>query len=351
MQSVNKILIIRFSSFGDIVLTSPLIRSLRAKYPDALIDFLVKSEFTELVKFNPNLSAVFELKSSDIGELRKLKKKVRNERYDIILDLHNSLRSRYVRSYSGAKKVSVIDKRIIARFALVNFKWNLYNSVVSVPARYFETARAFGVTDDGSGLEIFLPEDCATMVGSVIGKYGIDQYKNVIGLAPASRHFTKRWPQEKFVEFGLHLCKTNSAKLLIFGGKEDADYCGDIAQMINADLKQNAAVSFAGKFSLLETAAALDHCAVVVSNDTGIMHLAAARKRNVVAIFGSTVQEFGFFPYGTENIVLETEKLSCRPCSHIGRDRCPEGHFKCMKDIQVDNVLSAVLAMLQKPRN
>jgi ADP-heptose:LPS heptosyltransferase len=168
----------------------------------------------------------------------------------------------------------------------------------------------------------------------------------VVGLVPAAKHFTKQWLPERFVALGEMMAKKHRAKIFVFGGKTETDYCGDIAQMINANLGLSVAESFAGKFSLLETAAALDFCGVVVSNDTGLMHLAAARKKKVVALFGSTVREFGFFPYGTDHIVVEQSGLPCRPCSHIGLAKCPEGHFKCMKDTTVEQVVEAAEKLL-----
>lgn len=349
MRAINKILIIRFSSIGDIILASPLIRALRAAHPDALIDFLVKSEYAELVRYNPHLSSIIELKTSEKEELKQLKLKIRSEHYDVIFDIHNSLRSRYLRKFSGAKHTSVVNKRLIARFARVNLKRNIYSKVISVADRYFETASAYGVRDDGKGLEIFIPDDTVSAVRALMSKYNLSRYERVVGFAPSAKHFTKRWPTERFVELGITISKQHMAKILIFGGKDDADYCGDIAHMINADLGSSAAESIAGNFSLLETAAALDSCNVVVSNDTGLMHLAAARKRDVVAVFGSTVREFGFFPYGTRSIVVENESLPCRPCSHIGLAACPEGHFKCMKDITAGRVYAAVEELSNTP--
>jgi len=342
MRAINKILIIRFSSIGDIVLASLLIRTLRNAYPDALIDFLVKSEYAELVRHNPYLSSVIELKTSETDERTTLKRRIRSEQYDLIVDIHNSLRSRYLRMFSGAKRTTVINKRIIPRFALVKFKKNIYKDVVPIAERYLETVSKLNVQNDGKGLELFIPEDTMSAVSAIIQKYNLDRYETVYGFAPTAKHFTKRWPQERFVELGIRIAKNSRTKIFIFGGKEETDYCGDIAQMMNAELGSSAAESMAGKFSLLETAAALDYCSVVVSNDTGIMHIAAARKRNLVAIFGSTVREFGFFPYGTNNVVVEQEGLDCRPCSHIGRNSCPKGHFKCMKDISTDTVLAAI---------
>jgi lipopolysaccharide heptosyltransferase II len=349
MRALNKILIIRFSSIGDIVLASSLIRALRMSYPDALIDFLVKSEYAELVRFNPHLSSVITLRTSKMEELTDLRRRIGSERYDAIFDIHNSLRSRFLRLFSGAKHVSVVNKRVLPRFVLVKFKRNLYNEVLSVANRYLETAAMYGVHDDGKGLEIFIPDDTASAVLAIMGKYNLTRYERVVGFAPAAKHYTKRWLPERFVELGIKLAKQERAKILVFGGKNDSDFCGDIAQLINSDLDSSAAESLAGKFSLLEIAAALDYCHVVVSNDTGVMHLAAARKRNVVAIFGSTVREFGFFPYKTKNLVIEQEGLPCRPCSHIGLAQCPKGHFKCMRDINVDRVLSATRELFEPP--
>jgi heptosyltransferase-2 len=319
---------------------------LRSSYPQAQIDFLVKSQFAELVEFNPHLSSVIELKTGENEELRALRKKIHNKHYDVILDIHNNLRSKYIRLFSGARIIRVVNKIVLRRFLLVNFKFNFYGQEVPVAERYLRTAKVLGVADDKKGLEIFVPEEIQTEIRVKLSKFKIDTFPFVIGLAPTAKHFTKRWPQERFVELGAYLAKERSAKILIFGGKDDAEYCGDIAQMINSLRTSNRAESLAGSLTLLETAAALDACQLVVTNDSGMMHFAAARKRKVVAIFGSTVKEFGFFPYGTEYVVVEQQGLDCRPCSHIGREKCPKGHFRCMKDTDVESVLDAVNSLL-----
>ncbi len=347
MRSLDKILIIRFSSLGDIILASPLVRILRAAYPLARLDFLVKAEYAEILKFNPHLSAVVELKTSDREELRTMKRRIRDERYDAILDIHNSLRSRYLRFFSGAGKVRVVDKRIARRCALIAFRWNMYRSVVPVTERYLETVRSFGLHDDGLGPEIYVPEETAASVRSMMEKYRLDRSEAVLGMAPGARHFTKRWPLDRFVDLGVTAAKEGRAKLLIFGSKSEREYCGDVVQQINARLGSAAAFNLAGGLSLLETAAALDACRLLITNDSGLMHLASARLRPVVAIFGSTVREFGFFPQGGQDIVLERRELACRPCSHIGRESCPRGHFRCMKDVSSAEVWDAAIIVLE----
>src|SRR5260221_2182953 len=159
MRNLNKILLIRFSSLGDIVLATPLIRMLRTAYPVAQIDFRVKREYAELLKCNPHLSSVIELRSDDRDELKSLKEAIRRERYGAIIDLHNSLRSRYLRAFAGARSVRAVNKRIAERSFLVRFKLNFYHGVVPVAERYLTTARKFGVKDDGRGSEIYVPEE------------------------------------------------------------------------------------------------------------------------------------------------------------------------------------------------
>ncbi len=350
MPGLQKVLIIRLSSIGDVVLASPFIRVLRARFPKAQIDFLVKSEYAELVRFNHHLSSVIELKTPDFSELGALRKKIRRERYDAIFDLHNSLRSRYLRTYSGARTVSVVDKRVFERFVLIKFKRNLYKNAAPIAERYFETAHRSDVKDDGKGLEIFVPDETLSAVSSIMAKHRLDQYNTVLGMAPAAEHATKMWPGERFAEVALEAARVHQAKIFIFGGQEDTKRCEEIAGLVNSSAGMEAAVSFAGRLSLLETAAALDFCDVVVCNDTGIMHLAAARQRNVVALFGPTVKEFGFFPYGTHARVIEQNGLPCRPCTHIGSELCPQRHFRCMKDTTVDQVFQALTPMIAHPQ-
>jgi heptosyltransferase-2 len=314
---------------------------LRKQFPAAQIDFLLKKEYADLVRYNSHLTSVIELKDGDRRQLRLLGKYLRRQKYDQILDLHNSLRSRYLRVVSCARR-TVVRKRVVARYALVHWKRNYYRDIVPVPDRYLETAQALGVLDDGEGLEIVVPEDIRVSVRARLARYHLEQYERVIGFAPTARHFTKRWPAERFVECGVSLSKTRKTKVLVFGGKEDGEYCGDIAHLINTTAGYSVAENLSTDFTLLETAAVMDTCAVVLSNDTGLMHLAAARKRKVVAVFGSTVREFGFFPYQTESAVVERTGLPCRPCTHIGRKECPAGHFRCMKDISSDDVFSIV---------
>ena len=349
MINPEKILIIRLSSIGDIVLATPLARVLRVRFPSSHIDFLVRKEYAELVRYNKNLNRIVEFDAkTGFSGLRTLKIQLRAEHYDIVLDIHNSLRSRYLRMLIGVKNIVVVNKHIFARTMLVKFKKNFYRGLVSVVDRYIETVNTFGVRNDNAGLEMHVPDEMRARVKKRMAVLGVDRNKKIIGFCPSAKHATKCWPQERFAELGIRLSNEYSAKILLFGGLADKDRCRAIAVAINEQSGNGNVVDLSGELSLLDTAAAMEYCNILVTNDSGLMHVASAMKKKVVAIFGSTVREFGFFPVGTECIVERTG-LYCRPCSHIGRSTCPEGHFRCMNEIQVDEVAKAVKDILVSP--
>jgi heptosyltransferase-2 len=346
MFEPKKILVIRFSSIGDIVLASPLIRVLRKRLPSSQIDFVVRKQYAGLVHYNPHLNFIYEFDAQGgFEELHRLASTIRHEKYDLIIDIHNSLRSRYIRSFSGAKDVVVINKRIFARTMLVRLKKNYYQDIVSVADRYIEPLGTYGIENDAQGLEIFIPDETVSRVSGKMSSLKLRTFKKVIGFCPSAKHATKRWPEERFIEAGIRLVRELKAKVILFGGKSDIALCTAIANGINSKSEGECATEYSDQFSLLETAAAMQFCDVIVTNDSGLMHIAAAMKKKVVAIFGSTVREFGFFPVDTENIVIERKGLYCRPCSHIGRSNCPEGHFRCMNEIQIDDVVDAIKAV------
>jgi lipopolysaccharide heptosyltransferase II len=344
----DKTLIIRFSSIGDIVLASPLLRVLRKKFPAAQIDFVTKKEYSGLVRNNPHVNCTFEFDAAlGLSGLHHLKEKIRREQYDLILDIHGSLRSRYLRAAAGARDVMTINKRIAARTMLVKFKRNFYRNTVSVADRYIEPLRTFGIENDGKGLELFIPDEVMFGVSGKLAPLRLNRYEKVIGFCPSARHETKRWPHERFAAAGSLLAREFDAKMLLFGSAEDKPICDPIAQSINSGSDQERAVNLCGVLDLLETAAAMEFCDIIVTNDSGLMHIATAMKKKIVAIFGSTVREFGFFPLGRDAIVLERAGLPCRPCSHIGRNKCPESHFKCMNEIQVEDVVQSVAGFIE----
>lgn len=345
-NSINKILIIRFSSVGDIVLASPLIRVVRKKFPVAQIDVVTRREYAELIRHNHNLNFTFEYDASTaFAGLKALKRRLREEKYDLILDIHNSLRSRYLRSIRGAE-ILTIDKRVYERTMFVKFKKNLYKEIIPIADRYIEPLGKFGIENDGIGLEMHIPDEVLFDVSGKIGSLQLSRFEKVLGVCPFARHFTKRWPLDRFAETAIQFVNKYDGKVMIFGGPGDEEANEQLVGLIASATPEEYVSSFVGKFSLLESAAAMEYCDAILTNDTGLMHIAAAMKKKVVAVFGSTVREFGFFPPQESSLVLEVPGLACRPCSHVGLSECPEQHFRCMDVITSDQAVNSIAQLL-----
>lgn len=345
--TLRKTLIIRFSSVGDIVLSTPLIRALRRRFPQSQIDFLARSEYAELLRGNPNLTTVREFPAGgSLDDIHRLRTAIVDSGYDLIFDIHGSLRSRIL--CRGLKNVVRVRKRVVPRTLLVRFKVDLYRFFGGAPGvaeRYLETAGPFA-DDDGEGPELFPSPAAFARTKDLLG--GLAEGNGLaIGICPSARHATKIWPAERFAGAAATLGKNLDAAILLFGSSAETGQCQEIAEAIHALGSGVPILDLSGRLSLIETAAAMDRCEVIVTNDSGLMHLAAARKRKIVALFGSTVRQFGFFPPPARSIVLEQHGLKCRPCTHIGRASCPLGHFRCMMDIAPTRVVDAVNALLE----
>lgn len=326
-----RILVIRFSSAGDILLTSLFLRALRARFPEAAIDFMTKREFAPLVRHSPRITRTLEIEpGAGVRDLARMKSELirgNGGDYDIVFDLHNSLRSRYVRAGMGIE-TAVLRKPTLDKWLLVHRKINRLRPIIPIPERYLAVGARYGLVNDGLGLELFTGGALSPIVGL--------EGRPTIALAPGARHATKQWMPESFAALGTTLAREHGARIALFGAPSEREICDRITGMIDGET-----INLAGRTTMLEAAAAMDICDVVVANDSALAHVAAARKRPVVAIFGSTVQEFGFAPYGAASLVVERQGLYCRPCTTIGRESCPEGHFRCMREIGVEDVLLA----------
>lgn len=307
----NRILIVRLSSLGDILLTTPLVRSLK-KQPDApVIDFVLREEYKDIYSSNPYVDNLYTFKKDKESELAE---KLKLNRYDYIIDLQNNLRSSGIVSPLKAP-VYKFRKNSIDKFLLVNFRINRLRRLPQITERYAQSVPGFCLDDEG--LEVFVPESTASPLRKE------DRY---IALCPGSRHFTKMWPKEYYINLGTMLVKYGY-RVVLLGGSSDRSICREIAAAIPSALDRS------NDNDLIQTAADMKNSILSVCNDSGMMHLSSACGLPVVAIFGSTVEEFGFAPYKGKSIIVENNNLKCRPCSHIGRKKCPKGHFKCMMDV------------------
>lgn len=321
-----KILITRFSSIGDIVLTTPVVRCLRRQLKDIEIHYLTKQAFAGILTSNPYISKVYSI-AKDIDEVMP---QLRAEKYDHIVDLHHNLRTAVVKSKLKAPSTS-FNKLNLQKWLLVNFKWDLMPDVHIVD-RYMEAVKPLGVIDDNEGLDYFIPPQHEVNVsellsGGVKGNLTSAYIAFVIG----AKHSTKQLPEEKIIS----ICKKINSPIVLLGGKEDAEK-GERIRSASVDHIFNAC----GKYTLDQSASIVKQAAKVITHDTGLMHIAAAFKKTIISVWGNTVPEFGMYPYKAAegSVIFEVKGLSCRPCSKIGYAKCPRGHFKCMNLISEEAV-------------
>ena len=317
MQETLKILVVRFSSIGDIVLTSPVVRMLK-KQLNAEVHFLTKSAYVSLLKNNPYIDSVYQIQNSITEVIADLKK----EKYDYVIDLHSNLRTQILKFRLGMPAKS-FNKLNMEKFMLTNFKLDNMPKIHIVD-RYLETVKHLGVKNDNQGLDFFL---------SANDKMDINIFpKNYIVFVIGGQHATKILPNEKIISI---IKKVNKPVLLI-GGPEDAYKGEEIAKACDK------VVNTCGKYSVLASASLIKQAEMVITHDTGMMHIAAAFNKKIYSVWGNTVPEFGMYPYleSEQSKRIEVKGLNCRPCSKIGYDKCPKGHFKCMQEIDENLFLS-----------
>lgn len=323
MNHKVKVLIVRFSSIGDIVLTTPVIRCLKNQLEgDVEIHYLTKKNYASLLEFNPYISQIHTIEKSTNEIIEKLQ----SEKFDYVVDLHKNLRSGRVKKKLEGLSFS-FDKLNWQKWLLVNFKINKMPKIHIVD-RYLGAVKALGIENDGEGLDYFLPENIG--VKSLLPEGFSKKY---VALVLGATHSTKRLPLHKLQE----VVEKSESSMVLIGGKEDAE-TGRLLEKIGASRIYNAA----GKTNLNESAFLLKNANTVITHDTGMMHIAAAFQKPIISIWGNTVPAFGMYPYVKNGKfkVVENNDLNCRPCSKIGFNKCPKGHFKCMEELDLKKIIN-----------
>jgi heptosyltransferase-2 len=335
------ILIIRLSSIGDITLTSHIPRLIREKFPDAQIDYLTFNKFAELIMFNPRINNLFTIDKEDI---KNGNYKISNQEnkilpylpsYDIIIDFQNNKYSHKISSHFNLthnSELFTFQKNRLHKISLVYLKKALLTNF-SIPQEYLKTISTLELDNDELGLEVWFEGE--TDYTPFSRKNDLKKISKIC-IAPGAAHKTKQWLPERFSQLIKIIKDRYHCDINLLGGKNELELGNQIQQ--NSGVALN---NFIGKLSLLETAKIIDESDLLICNDTGLMHIAAARKVPIVAIFGSSVKELGFIPYKTAFQIVEKE-LWCRPCSHVGRSFCPIGTFKCMNKIEVSDILKSI---------
>lgn len=311
-----KILVIRFSSIGDIILTSTVLRCLKQQVPGAEVHFLTKESFRPLVEHSPYVDRVHVL-NDDLGQvLRALKQ----ERFDQVIDLHHNLRTKRVKLAVGRPAKS-FAKLNFEKWLLVNFKKDRLPRIHIVD-RYMATVAHLGVKNDGKGLDLFIPPEKEVDLATL----PLAHRNGYLALCIGAGHFTKRLPQHKLIELAGKL----QGPMVVIGGPDDRATGRAICDAVGA-----RAYDATGKYDLLGSASLIKQARNVIAHDSGAMHVASAFRKHVVSIWGNTVPQFGMGPYIPQYPerahISEVTGLDCRPCSKIGFDQCPRGHFRCME--------------------
>jgi ADP-heptose:LPS heptosyltransferase len=322
-----KILVVRFSSIGDIVLTSPVVRCLK-KQLGAEVHFLTKSAFASFQKENPYINKVFSFEKNITDVIPALK----SEKYDWVIDLHHNLRSQSLKLQLGRPSKS-FDKINIHKWLLVQLGINIMPDT-HIVYRYMQTVKHLGVTYDGEGLDFFIPKKDEINLTTL---HPTLQPNNYIAFVIGATHATKRLPNKKIIA----VCKGLKQQVVLLGGKTEMESGKIIADSVGSNI-----VNACGTLNLFQSAHVVQQSAQVVTHDTGLMHIAAAFDKKMLSIWGNTVPSFGMTPFfknePSKNIVIENTNLSCRPCSKIGFEVCPKGHFKCMQDLDNLQIIAEI---------
>lgn len=327
-----RILAVRFSAIGDIVLTTPLLRAIRGRHPQAHVTFLTRAAYAPLLSDNPRLDEVIAWDPRT--PLRELIRDLKSRPFTHRLDLHGSLRSGRIRRALGGRW-GRYPKHRLARAMLIRTRRNFYRDTRHVVERYFDAAKRLDVTPDGNPAELYLRREAFAAADAFLEAHRLGRERTLLAVAPGAAHATKQWPERHWLALMGRL--TARADVVILGGPAEAALAARLVEAGGA-----RAASAAGRFDLQGTAALVKRSRALAAGDTGVMHMATAVGTPVVALYGPTVEAFGFFPYRARAAVLQRTDLACRPCSAMGGPRCPLGHHRCMEEILPDDVEAAL---------
>jgi ADP-heptose:LPS heptosyltransferase len=320
-----KVLVLRFSSIGDIVLTTPVLRCLKDQI-GAEIHYLTKASFSPILAANPNIDQLITFDKSTDEVLDALKK----EQYDFVLDLHNNIRTLKLKGKLGVKSAA-FPKLNVRKWIYVNTKWDVMPDV-HVVERYFKAVESLGVYPDGKGLDYFLAEEDRVEVNQVLP---FEFQKNFWVYTLGAQYKTKCLPEAKISD----LLKLIEKPVVLLGGNEDQPLGERLAAMYPERVFNSA-----GKLSLNQSASVVQQSSGVVCHDTGLMHIASAFQKKLAVIWGNTTPKIGMTPYfpNSEVANFEVMNLNCRPCSKIGYQQCPKTHFKCMNNQDLEEIAKFV---------
>jgi heptosyltransferase-2 len=380
----SQILVVRLGSIGDVLLATPLVRALRLRYPRARLGFLTRAAYAPLLEGNPHLDRVLVWPESSgqpgqgargvaaAGERQgssadgpwsvaalELAAGLRADRPIWLVDLQSSPRTLAWSARLRPDRRFRYRKEYVRRALLIHARLDRYpDPVPSVAERYFGAVQRLGLKPDSGGLELALTEEERGQAGSRLPERegpaggptaGDGVRRRWLAVAPGARWATKRWPPESFAAAARRVAERHDLDVILLGSPEDAPISRALKEMLRE--AGVAVLDLTGRLGLRESAAVLSRASLLLSNDSGLMHVASALRVPTVAVFGSTAPQLGFAPYRAPAHVIGVQGLPCRPCTHMGRPACPLGHFRCMREVDPERAVRAAGEFLSETRD
>jgi len=311
-----KVLVVRFSSIGDVVLTTPVVRAMKNQL-NCEVHFITKKPFKTILAHNPSIDKIYTIDKSINEVISELK----TEHYDYVIDLHKNIRTLALKRKLGCKSFS-FPKLNFEKWLLVNFK-RASMPDKHIVDRYFETVKPLGVSNDYLPCDFFIRAEDEV---NTITLFDLTP-KSYITIAIGAQFATKRMPFNKLEG----IIQKIQLPIVLIGGPTDVE----LAQKLIENGSDKSIFSACGNFNLAQSASIVKQSAVLLTNDTGMMHIASCFEIPTVSVWGNTVPELGMYPYfpkaKAQYSIHEVNGLKCRPCSKIGFKTCPKKHFNCMQ--------------------
>ena len=331
-----KVLFIRFSSLGDVLLTTPIIRTFRTHFPNAEIHFLTKKQFAPLLEYNPFIDTIISFDAENESMLQLITR-LQKERYTHIIDLHDKLRSALIKRFVRGKVFTYQKKHNYRKKLLKDHELKPMSSTVDLYASVLEK---FDLSLDEKKLDFFLPENEEAIAASFLSS----DKKRIVTISPGTSWHTKQYPSEYYKKIIRHLLDNYDVRIVLIGTQQEKNLTTELAA-----LSEKKILNLGGRTTLIESAILIKNSDLFISGDCGPMHIAAAFKVPQIAIFGPTHPKLGFAPLNSNASVISLN-IACSPCTLHGNNRCPESHFKCMMELSPDIVLDQVNKFLSQQK-
>ncbi|HEX8018836.1 glycosyltransferase family 9 protein [Mucilaginibacter sp.] len=316
-----KILVIRFSSMGDIIYTTPVVRCLKKQVPDAEVHFLTKPAFKYIYDNNPYVDKLLLLKPSLTDTINEIKA----EKYDQIIDLHNNLRTSIIKLRTGIK-TSTYKKQPILKWLSLKLKRNLVSKEHLVD-RYLKAVTFLGAVNDDNPIDYYVKAE-----HDITKLLPAGHQNGYVAFVIGATHFTKRMPNYKIIS----ICKQLNLPVLLLGGNDVKANGDEIAAAVGTSVYNACGVT-----SLDESVFLVSKAQSLIGFDTGLTHIAEAFNVPIASVWGGTTPDLlGVWPYKVKETLIAGIELSCRPCSKFGLEKCPLGHFKCMNDMPEADIVN-----------